>query len=92
MKQLYFIKWCFKGISEKIKSMDRWMWAWAITCGWGPNAVIERTEFPTSYNLFMVFVFVFWIGYGLIYTGIKNAYQKFQEEQVRTFQYLKDEK
>jgi putative Mn2+ efflux pump MntP len=92
MKQLYFIKWCLKGISKKIKDMDRWMWAWAITCGWGPSAITDRVEFPTSYNLFLAFVFIFWIGYGLIYTSIKNAYRKFQEEQVRTFQYLKDEK
>ena len=90
MKYLYFIKWCFKGILENIKGWDRWMWGWMITCSWGPTAVIDRAEVPTSYNLFILFVFVFWVGYGLVYTGIKRAYQKFQEEQARMVEHLKD--
>jgi hypothetical protein len=90
MKQLYFIKWLFNSVVANIKSWDQWMWGWFITCGWGPTAIMNRTEVPTSYNLFMIFVFVFWDGYGLIYTGIKNAYKRFQEEQEKMVEHLKD--
>jgi hypothetical protein len=90
MKYLYFIKWCAKSIWTSIKSWDVWMWGWFVTCAWGPSAVMNRAEVPASYNLFILFVFVFWFGYGLIYTGIKRAYKRFQEEQEKMVNHLKD--
>jgi hypothetical protein len=90
MKHLYFIKWCLKGIWENIKSWDVWMWGWFVTCAWGPTAIMDRADMPTSYHLFMIFVFVFWVGYGLIYTGIRRAYNRFQEEQEKMIEHLKD--
>lgn len=89
MKILSFIKWLCKNIVTHIKGWDHWMYGWVITCAWGPNAVINREEFPTNFNLFMTFVFVFWFGYGLVYTGIKNAYQRFQKEQQDLFDTIK---
>jgi putative Mn2+ efflux pump MntP len=89
MKQLYFIKWCYNNIITNIKSWDRWMWGWFVTCGWGPTAVMDREMLPTSYHLFILFVLIFWVGYGLVYTGIKRAYKKFQEEQERMIEHLK---
>ncbi len=85
MKILSFIKWGSKSILENIKSWDRWMWAWFVTCAWGPTAFMDRETYPKSYELFIVFVFIFWIGYALIYTGIKRSYQKFQKEQQDLF-------
>ena len=90
MKQLYFIKWLFKGVINNIKSWDRWMWGWFITCGWGPTAIMNRAEVPASYHFFILFVLIFWVGYDVVYTGIKHAYQKFQEEQERMIEHLKD--
>jgi hypothetical protein len=90
MKYLYFIKWCAKGIWENIKSWDIWMWGWFVTCAWGPSAIMNRAEVPDSYFAFVLFAFVFWFGYGLVYTGIKRAYKRFQEEQEKMVEHLKD--
>jgi hypothetical protein len=81
MKLLPFIKWLFAGIVANIKSWDRWMYGWIVTCAWGPSAIMDREQSPTSFNLFVDFVLIFWFGYGLVYTSIKNAYKKFQKEQ-----------
>jgi hypothetical protein len=89
MKQIYFIKWLFNSIVTNIKSWDRWMWGWLITCAWGPTAIMDRVEVPASYNLFVMFVLLFWVVYGLIYTRTKNAYKKFQDEQARIVDHLK---
>lgn len=88
MKQLYFIKWCFNSILENLKGWDRWMWGWMITCAWGPTAIMNKDKLPDSYNSFILFVFVFWVGYGLVYTGIKRAYKQFQEEQNKILDHL----
>jgi putative Mn2+ efflux pump MntP len=90
MKQLYFIKWCVKGAWENIKNWDVWMWGWFVTCAWGPTAIMNRAESPAAFDGFMFFVLLFWIGYGVIYTGIKNAYKKFQNEQAQIVNHLKD--
>jgi putative Mn2+ efflux pump MntP len=90
MKYVYFIKWLGKKIVTNVKSWDRWMYGWLITCAWGPTAFAEKENYPNSFNYFITFVLVFWVGYGLIYTSIKNAYRKFQEEQDRIVSHLKD--
>ena len=90
MKFLYFIKWCWNKIVAETKSFDRWMWAWVVTCAWGPQAFMNREADPTSYNLFVMFVFIFWGLYGFVYTGIKRLYKKFQEEQEQMVNHLKD--
>jgi len=66
------------------------MWGWFVTCAWGPTAIMDRAEVPASYHLFVLFVLVFWIGYGLVYTGIKRAYKRFQAEQEKMVEHLKD--
>jgi hypothetical protein len=90
MKYVYFIKWLGKKIVINVKGWDRWMYGWLITCAWGPTAFAEKENYPNSFNYFITFVLVFWVGYGLIYTSIKNAYHKFQKEQDRIVNHLKD--
>lgn len=90
MKLLYFIKWCWNNFVATVKSWDQWMWGWMITCGWGPTAFMNRVESPESFHYFMIFVLVFWVAYGFIYTGIKRLYRKFQDEQERMVEHLKD--
>ena len=88
MKQLYFIKWCLNGILENIKSWDRWMWGWMITCAWGPTAFLQREHYPNSFNYFIAFVLIFWFGYGVVYTNIKSAWIKFNDEQNKIIDHL----
>ena len=90
MKKLYFIKWLWNKFVTEVKGWDRWSWAWMITCGWGTNAIMYRDQNPNVFHGFLVFVAVFWIGYGFIYTGIKKLYYKFQEEQDKMLEHLKD--
>jgi len=90
MKKMYFIKWCWSKFVAYVKSWDRWMWGWLVTCAWGPDAVTERATNPNSFYCFMIFALVFWVGYGVIYTGIKRLYQKFVDEQERIVDHLKN--
>lgn len=90
MKIVYFIKWLYSKAVNEVKRWDRWHWSWMVTCGWGTNAIMFRDQNPNNFFAFLIFVSVFWIGYGIVYTGIKTAYRKFQEEQTRIVDHLKD--
>jgi len=90
MKKTYFIKWLWNKFVAEVKGWDRWSWAWMVTCGWGTNAIMYREENPNTFKYFVIAALVFWVGYGLIYTGIKQAYSKFQEEQAKMLDHLKD--
>ena len=90
MKIWYFVKWGWAKLVNHVKSWDHWMWAWMITCGWGPTAFLYRSEYPNSWNLFVALALIFWGLYGVVYTGIKRAYNKFLAEQERMVEHLKD--
>ena len=90
MKIWYFTKWCGNKFIDTMKGWDHWMWAWIITCGWGPSAFLHRETNTDEFNLFLTFVAVFWGLYGIVYTGIKKAYKKFLAEQERMVEHLKD--
>lgn len=91
-ESLHFIKWCYNKVVANVKSWDHWMWAWMITCAWGPSAFMNRAENPVSYNLFVLFVFAFWIMYGVLFTSVKRAWRNYQEEKVKVLNILKEEK
>jgi hypothetical protein len=90
MKTVYFIKWLWSKLVAEVKSWDRWQWAWMVTCGVGTNAIMYRDQNPNVFHGFLIFVAVFWIGYGLVYNEIKKAYRKFQAEQAKVLDHLKD--
>ena len=39
-------------IIANVKSWDRWMYGWLITCAWGPTAFAEKENYPNSFNYF----------------------------------------
>ena len=90
MKNVYFIKWLWSKSVAEVKSWDRWSWGWMFTCGIGTNAIMYREQNPNMFYGFLIVAAVFWIGYGMVYTGVKNAYRKFQEEQAKMLDHLKD--
>ncbi len=90
MKKVYFIKWLGSKLVAEVKSWDRWQWMWMVTCGWGTNAIMYRDENPNVFYGFLIFIAVFWFGYGIVYNSIKQAYQKFQKEQDKMLEHLKD--
>ena len=90
MKNVYFIKWLWSKLVAEIKRWDRWQWAWMFTCMVGTNAIMHRDENPNVFFAFLIFVAVFWVGYGIVYTSIKKAYRKFREEQEKMLEHLKD--
>lgn len=90
MRLWYFVKWCWAKSVAYIKTWNRWQWAWMLTCMWGPNSFMYRELYPTQWTCFMAFVLIFWGLYGMVYTSIKRAYKKFQAEQDRMVDHLKD--
>ena len=90
MKKAYFIKWLWNKIVAEVKRWDRWQWGWIATCSIGTNAIMFRDQNPNYFIFVVTVAAVFWIGYGLIYTSIKTAYRKFQEEQNKMLDHLKD--
>jgi hypothetical protein len=91
MKAIYFIKWLVANIVKQVKGFDRWMWGWIVTCAF-VSPLINNGMDSTVGRIFTVWVLTFWIGYGLVYTGIKSAYRKFQAEQDSVLDHLKDSK
>jgi putative Mn2+ efflux pump MntP len=92
MKAIYFIKWLWNKSVAEVKSWDRWQWAWMLTCGVGTNAIMFRDENPNWFAGVLIVTTAFWVGYAMIYTGIKKAYSKFQAEQDNILNHLKDSK
>ena len=90
MKFWYFIKWCWNKLIAETKGWNHWMWAWIVTCGWGPTAFMNKETNPDNFYAFVLFLFLFWVLYGFVYTGIKRLYRKFQDEQQRMVDHLKD--
>jgi hypothetical protein len=89
MKKIYFIKWLASNIVKQVKGFDRWMWGWIITCGFFTPLLNQGIDSIVG-KVFLVWILTFWIGYGLVYTGIKTAYRKFQDEQAKMLEQLKD--
>jgi hypothetical protein len=88
MKIVYFIKWLALNIVKQVKGFDRWMWGWIITCGFFTPLLNQGIDSIVG-KVFLVWVLAFWVGYGLVYTGIKTAYRKFQDEQAKMLEQLK---
>jgi hypothetical protein len=91
MKAIYFIKWLALKIAKDIKGFDRWMWGWIVTCGFITPLINNGIDSLVG-KIFIIWIATFWIGYGLVYTGIKSAYRKFQTEQDALLNHLKDPK
>lgn len=90
MKKVYFIKWLWNKAVAEVKSWDRWQWAWMFTCGIGTNAIMYRDQNPNWFIGVLIVTAVFWVGYAMVYTSIKKAYRKYQEEQAKVLNHLKD--
>jgi hypothetical protein len=95
MKIVYFLKWVSANFAKQVKSFDRWMWAWVATCFFGSMyfSVTKDTALGDfAKGALIALIFGFWVGYGLIYTGTKTAWRKFNEEQNKVLDHLKDSK
>ena len=83
-EKFYFIKWCCRKIASNVKSWDSWQWAWLATCLFGSmffNAEKGTNIEDISRFLLASVIVFYWIGYLFIYSGIKNAWKKYQEEK-----------
>lgn len=94
MKQIYFIKWLGNSIINQVQSFDRWMWGWMATCFffsmWA--SAKDGTAIEEFARIALTFILLgFWFLYGLVYTGLKTAWRKFNEEQEKMLNHLKDQ-
>lgn len=93
MKLVYFVKWLSSNFVKQVKGFDRWMWGWVATCFFGSmyfSADKESVLGSISQGALIFLIVGFWICYGVIYTGIKTAWRKFNEEQNKVLDHLKD--
>ena len=93
MKIIYFIKWLSVNVVKQVKGFNRWMWGWAATCFFASMFFSAGKDDPTymiSKIALIILVSVFWIGYVIIYNGIKTAWNKFTAEQEKILNHLKD--
>ncbi len=93
MKIVYFVKWLSSNLVKQVKGFDRWMWGWMVTCML--ISMYASAEKGTPAEEFariglLVIGLGFWMLYGVVYTGIKTAWRKFNEEQDKLLEHLKD--
>lgn len=90
-EQLYFIKWCGRKFVASVKSWDRWMWAWMATCffasAWANAEKGSEWENICKYVL-TALIIAYWLCYAVIYTGVKKAWQSYQEEKQKVINIL----
>jgi hypothetical protein len=93
MKIMYFVKWLSSNFAKQVKGFDRWMWGWVATCFFASMYFSAEKGGPTEdfagIGLSVMFI-GFWFLYGVVYTGIKTAWRKFNEEQNKMLDHLKD--
>jgi hypothetical protein len=93
MKIFYFTKWLSNRVIDQVMGFDRWMWAWGATCFFGSmfaSADKGTVIYDVSRSSLIVLIVGFWFGYGLVYTGIKTAWKKFNSEQQQMLKHLED--
>lgn len=90
-EKLYFLKWCGHKIVASIKSWDRWMWAWMLTClfcsMWANSEKGSDLEYITKI-IVTALVIGFWFCYAIVFTGVKNAWKSYQEEKQKVINIL----
>lgn len=90
-EKLYFIKWCWHKLVASIKSWDHWMWAWMMTCFTGSawaNSTAGTLWADICHWAMIVLIVGYWIGYALLYTGVKKAWKSYQEEKQKVINIL----
>lgn len=83
-EKIYFLKWCWRKIVVDVKSWDSWQWGWIFTCFLTSMffSADKGTTIETISRILLACLIVFyWIGYLLIYSGIKRSWNKYQEEK-----------
>ncbi len=90
-EKLFFLKWCYRKAVQNIKSWDNWMWAWLSTCFFGSmyfNSTKGSLTETISHGMLMAIILFYWVGYTLIYNGVKTAWSAYQDEKQRVINIL----
>jgi hypothetical protein len=91
MKVIYFLKWCGTKSISLIVNFNRWDYCWLATCllgGYAAGAKFDLDQLSTQ--LLIGWTVVVYGLYGIVYCGIKHLWKKFQDEQERMLEHLKD--
>ncbi len=90
-EKLFFLKWCYRKTISNIKSWDSWMWAWLATCFFGSMYInsTKGSQIETiSHGILGAIILFYWVGYTLIYNGVKTAWSAYQDEKQRVINIL----
>ena len=92
MKIVYFLKWSWFKFLEELKNWEHWQWATIITMFFASGAIFSPNGFyATACARITVTILIFyWAIYVVIWGTIKRAWKKFNDEQEKMLNHLKD--
>jgi len=92
MKEIfYFLKWSYHKSISSIKSWDHWMWAWLATCFFASswlNSPKGSTLETINHGILSAIILFYWVGYIIVFNGIKKAWSSYQEEKQKVINIL----
>ena len=92
MKVVYFLKWSWFKFLEELKDWEHWQWATIITMFFASGAIFSPSGvYATTCARITVTILIFYWGlYVVIWGTIKRAWKKFNDEQEKILNHLKD--
>jgi uncharacterized sodium:solute symporter family permease YidK len=92
MKIVYFLKWSWFKFLEELKNWEHWQWATIITMFFASGAVFSPNGLyqQVCAKITVTILIVYWAIYVVVWGTIKRAWKKFNDEQEKMLNHLKD--
>jgi uncharacterized sodium:solute symporter family permease YidK len=92
MKIVYFLKWSWFKFLEELKDWEHWQWATIITMFFASGAVFSPSGLyqQVCAKITVTILIIYWAIYVVIWGTIKRAWKKFNDEQEKMINHLKD--
>jgi hypothetical protein len=92
MKIVYFLKWSWFKFLEELGDWEHWQWATIITMFFASGAVFSPNGLyqQVCAKITVTILIVYWAIYVVIWGTIKRAWKKFNDEQEKVLNHLKD--
>ena len=94
MKILYFIKWSWNRFVNELRDWEHWQWATIITMFFASGAVFSPDGPYQQFcaKVVVTILILYWACYVVVIGGIRSAWNKFNEEQSKVINHMKDTK
>jgi hypothetical protein len=92
MKVLYFIKWCWNKFLEELKDWEHWQWGTIVTMFFFGGAMIgpENAYSRFCANMLVAIGIFYWACYVVIFKSVQRAWKRFNDEQTKILNHIKD--